>query len=130
MGWGGTATVLMAGCLADRGAGAVRMRTSVGWGSFDPSTAASWPVLTELLRTEIKRLGVVLLGLLVYTLLYAFSVLLRWVFFCSRFFFSCHASRHLLSLGSSRSLLRGIHAARTTRPWVNGQTRSLVCVLF
>ena len=69
MGWGGTGPVLMAQCLSDSGAGAVRMCSSGGWGSLDPSTAASWPVRTELLRTEIKRRGVVLLGLLVYTLL-------------------------------------------------------------
>ena len=69
MGWGGNGPVLMAQCVSDRGAGAARMRASGGWGSFDPSTAASWPVRTELLRTEINRRGVVLLGLLVYKLL-------------------------------------------------------------
>ena len=106
------------------------MRISVWLGSFNPSTAASWPVQTELLRTEIKRRGVVLLGLLVCTLLKAFSVLLLWVFFLLFFFLSCHATWHLLSLGSSHLFLRVIYAARMTRPWVNSQTCSLVCVLF
>ena len=54
MGWGGLGPLLMARCLSDRCAGAVGMRASVGWGSFDAA---------------IKRRGVVLLGLLVYALL-------------------------------------------------------------
>ena len=69
MGWGGTAPVLMAECLADRGAGPARMRASVGWGSFDPSTAAFGLVRARLLRAAIKRRVVILLGLLVYALL-------------------------------------------------------------
>ena len=61
--------MLMAGCVSDCCAGAVRMRASGGWGSFNPSTAASGLARARLLRAEIKRRGVVLLGLLVYALL-------------------------------------------------------------
>ena len=57
----------MAECLSERCAVSAGMYTSVLWGSFYPSTAASWPARTELLRTEIKRRGVVLLRFLVYT---------------------------------------------------------------
>ena len=61
--------LLMAGCFSNCCAGAVGMRASGGWGSFDPSTAASGLARAGLLRAAIKRRGVVLLGSLVYALL-------------------------------------------------------------
>ena len=61
--------MLMAGCFSDCCAGAVGMRASGVWGSFDPSTAASGLAQARLLRAAIKQRGVVLLGLLMYELL-------------------------------------------------------------